>query len=56
MPSAFMRVCALIHRSSTLISKWVGAKAALPNEYRERAIYVAAGAVEVVGERHETGC
>ena len=32
-----------------------GAKSALPDEYRERAIYVAAGAVEVVGERHETG-
>ena len=32
-----------------------GAKAALPNEHRERAIYVAAGTVEVAGERHRTG-
>ena len=32
-----------------------GAKAALPNEHRERAIYVAGGAVEVAGERHRTG-
>ena len=32
-----------------------GAEAALPDEHRERAIYVAAGAVEVTGERHEAG-
>ncbi len=31
------------------------AKAALPDDYRERAIYVAAGAVEVAGDRHEAG-
>jgi redox-sensitive bicupin YhaK (pirin superfamily) len=32
-----------------------GAKAALPDENLERAIYVAAGAVQVAGERHEAG-
>ncbi|MBL8659936.1 MAG: pirin family protein [Rhodospirillales bacterium] len=32
-----------------------GACMGLPDEHRERALYVAAGAVEVQGERHEAG-